>query len=95
MLQVCVFHVVNILCLVITPDGVHDKRANVYVDWFLGRSHLSVSIVEVGQQQQQPSPLSDRSTQQLLDITPLETGEFEFHLLFVFFLYFPHCGLFH
>ncbi|XP_065159719.1 potassium voltage-gated channel subfamily KQT member 1 isoform X5 [Atheta coriaria] len=38
-----------------------------------GRSHLSVSIVEVGQQQQQPSPLSDRSTQQLLDITPLET----------------------
>ena len=38
-----------------------------------GRSQLSVTIVEVGGTPQ-PSPLSDRSSQQLLE-TPLDTGQ--------------------
>lgn len=37
-----------------------------------GRSQLSVSIVEIGNTPQ-PSPISDRSSQQLLE-TPLDSG---------------------
>lgn len=40
-----------------------------------GRSQLSVSIVEIGSTPQ-PSPISDRSSQQLLE-TPLDSGSFD------------------
>lgn len=41
-----------------------------------GRSQLSVTIVEVAGSSPAPSPLSDRSNEQLLQ-TPLESGEHE------------------